>query len=172
MTRLTTERLVLRPFTEADIEPFAAINAEPDVMRYIGKGVPLTTEQTRESVAKFMRLREEQGWGIFAVDLAETGELLGLSALAVPEVPPALLPAVEVGWRIGPAHWAKGYAPEPARETIRFAFEDLDMDRLVACIHSVNAASIRVAEKLGMTLARETVVPEIDVPCRVYELHR
>lgn len=172
MTRLTTERLVLRPFTEADTEPFAAINADPEVMRYIGKGTPQTLEQTREAVDRMVRQWDEQGWGILAVDLAETGELIGFAALAVPRFLPEILPVVEVGWRIGRSHWGKGYAPEAAREAIRFAFEDLDMDRLVSCIHSENAASVRVAEKLGMTLERETVVPKLGVPCSVYELHR
>lgn len=170
MTRLTTERLALRPFTEADIEPYAAINADPEVMRYIGSGVPQTLEQTRAAVGRTIGRWRDQGWGTFAVDLAATGEMIGFAALAVPEFLPEILPAVEVGWRIARPHWGSGYAPEAAREVIRFAFEDLGMDRLVSCIHTGNAASIRVAEKLGMILERETVVPGPGVPCRVYEL--
>ncbi|WP_026922729.1 GNAT family N-acetyltransferase [Glycomyces arizonensis] len=171
MTRLRTERLVLRPFTEDDVEPFAAINADPEVMRYIGDGSPRTLEHTREAVATMTRRWEEQDWGTLAVCLAGTGELIGLTALAVPEFLPEILPAVEVGWRIGRAHWGKGYAPEAAREAIRFAFADRGMDRLVSCIHVDNAASVRVAEKLGMTLERTTTVPRLEVPCRVYEIH-
>ncbi|WP_051815416.1 GNAT family N-acetyltransferase, partial [Glycomyces tenuis] len=150
--RLRTERLVLRPFTEADAEPCAEINADPEVMRYIGDGRPRTAAQTREGVAKAVRRWEEHGWGTLAVTVASTGEFVGLAALAVPEFLPEILPAVEVGWRIGRRHWGRGYAPEAAREAIRFAFEDHGMDRLVSCIHRDNAASVRVAEKLGMTL--------------------
>ena len=169
---LKTERLVLRPFAEADVEPFAEINADPEVMRYIGTGEPRTLEQTRAAVVKTMGRWEEQGWGTLAVELADTGEFIGFAALAVPDFLPEILPVVEVGWRIAQPHWGNGYAPEAAREAIRFAFDDLDMDRLVSCIHSDNAASIRVAEKLGMTLERETTVPGHEVPCSVYEIRR
>ncbi|GAB3649770.1 GNAT family N-acetyltransferase [Glycomyces tarimensis] len=170
MTRLTTERLVLRPFTEDDVEPFAAINADPEVMRYIGNGEPRGIEETREGVRKSMSRWEEQGWGTLAVEHAESGEFLGFAALAVPEFLPEILPAVEVGWRIGRPHWGRGYATEAAREAIRFAFEELGMDRLVSCIHAENAASVRVAEKLAMTRERVTVVPVLEVPCHVYEV--
>lgn len=167
---LRTERLVLRPFAEDDVEPFAAINADPEVMRYIGDGAPRTPEQTRSAVAKTMRHWEEHGWGPLAVTVASTGEFIGFVVLAVPKFLPEILPAVEVGWRIGRPHWGRGYAPEAAREAIRFAFEDRGMDRLVSCVHHDNAASVRVAEKLGMALERETVVPGLEVPCLVYEL--
>lgn len=169
--RLETERLVLRRWTEDDAEPFAEMNADPEVMRYIGNGRPRTAQQTREAVEKLMRRWDEQGWGTFAVELAETGEFVGFAALAVPEFLPEILPAVEVGWRIKRSQWGRGIAPEAAREVMRFAFGELGLDRVVSCIHSANAASIRVAEKLGMTLERETTVPVHEVPCSVYELH-
>nr|WP_277605960.1 GNAT family N-acetyltransferase [Glycomyces sp. L485] len=169
---METDRLVLRPFTVADVEPFAEINADPQVMRYIGNGGPRTVEQTREGVERLVLHWDAQGWGTLAVELKETGELIGFAALAVPEFLPEILPAVEVGWRIARPHWGKGYAPEAAREAIRFAFDDLDMERLVSCIHAENAASMRVAEKLGMILERVTVVPGFEVPCRVYEIRR
>lgn len=168
--RLETERLVVRPLTEADAEPLAEINADPDVMRYIGDGRPRTFEQTRERVGKAVRHWEETGWGAFAVDLAETGELIGFAALAVPEFLPEILPVVEVGWRFSRVHWGNGYAPEAARAAIGYAFDEVGLDRLVSCIHRDNAASMRVAEKLGMTLERVTTIPGRGIPCHVYEL--
>ncbi|GAB3219093.1 GNAT family N-acetyltransferase [Glycomyces halotolerans] len=170
--RLKTERLLLRPFTEADLEPFAEINADPEVMRFIGDGRLRTLEQTRTGLEKTIKHWDETGWGTFAVCLADTGELIGFAALAVPEFLPEILPAVEVGWRLKRSRWGAGYAPEAAREAIRFAFEEMGLDRLVSCIHSDNAASVRVAEKLGMTLERETTVPGLEVPCKVYEIRR
>lgn len=167
--RLETERLVLREWTEDDVEPFAAMNADPDVMRYIGDGLPRTVQQSREAVELMMRRWDEQGWGTFAVELAETREFVGFAALAVPAFLPEILPAVEVGWRIERRRWGQGLAPEAARAVMGFAFDELGLDRVVSCIHSQNAASIRVAEKLGMTLERETVVPVREVPCSVYE---
>ncbi|THV41956.1 GNAT family N-acetyltransferase [Glycomyces buryatensis] len=170
--QLKTERLILRPFTEGDAEPFAAINADPEVMRYIGNGQPRDLERTREGIEKSVRDWDEQGWGTFAVEETATGELVGFAALAVPTFLPEILPAVEVGWRFKRDRWGRGYAPEAARAAIAFGFEEVGLDRVVSCIHSDNAASIRVAEKLGMTLERRTVVPGLEVPCSVYELKR
>ncbi|WP_199034568.1 GNAT family N-acetyltransferase [Glycomyces salinus] len=170
--RLETERLVLRPCTEADVEPIAQINADPEVMRYIGDGRPRNPEKTREGVEKSMRHWDEHGWGGFAVEIAETGEVIGLAVLAVPDFLPEILPAVEVGWRIERGRWGRGYAPEAARAAIGFALGEAGMDRLVSCIHSENAASRRVAEKLGMALERTTVVPGHGVPCEVWEIRR
>lgn len=170
--RIETERLVLRPFTGDDLEPYARINADPEVMRYIGDGAPRDRERTREGLEKSMRHWDEHGWGSFAVEIAETGELIGLAALAVPEFLPEILPVVEVGWRISRSRWGSGYAPEAARAAIDHAFDEIGLDRLVSCIHRDNAASRRVAEKLGMTLERETVVPGNGVPCEVWEIRR
>ncbi|GAB4008617.1 GNAT family N-acetyltransferase [Glycomyces albus] len=170
--RIETERLVLRPTTEADVEPLTELNADPEVMRYIGDGGPRTPQKTREGVEKSMRHWDEHGWGIFAVEIAETGEMIGIAPLAVPEFLPEILPAVEVGWRIKRARWGRGYAPEAARAAIAHAFGEIGLERLVSCIHRDNAASRRVAEKLGMALERVTVVPDLEVPCEVWEIRR
>ncbi|WP_100449083.1 GNAT family N-acetyltransferase [Glycomyces xiaoerkulensis] len=170
MTVLRTERLVLRPVTTADVEPLVEINADTEVMRYIGNGSPRTLAETRTAVEKMTRHWDEQGWGPFVVGLAGTGEPIGLAILAVPGFLPEILPAVEVGWRIGRNRWGRGYAPEAAAAVIRFAFEELGMERLVSCVHRDNTASVRVTEKLGMSLERETTVPDLEVPVKVYEL--
>lgn len=170
MIRLHTERLGLRPLSDEDAAPLAAVNADPEVMRYVGDGRPRTPERTRARIEEMERHWAEHGWGTFAVELADTGEFIGCIVLAVPEFLPEILPAVEVGWRFGRRHWGHGYAPEAAREVIRFAFEDIGMDRLVSCVYRGNTASARVAEKLGMALERETVVPDLEVQCLVYEL--
>ncbi|MDA1359135.1 GNAT family N-acetyltransferase [Glycomyces luteolus] len=167
---LRTERLLLRPLSTGDAEALAAINADPEVMRYIGNGAPRDLEQTEALVAKVASHWDEHGWGAFAVCENDTGDLVGLGILATPSFLPEILPATEVGWRIGRDRWGRGYAPEAARAVIGFAFGDLGLDRVVSCIHSENAASVRVAEKLGMALERETIVPGYEVPCSVYEL--
>ncbi|GAA2292820.1 GNAT family N-acetyltransferase [Glycomyces scopariae] len=167
---LKTERLSLRPLAESDAKDLAAINADPEVMRYIGSGAPRTPEQTEALCAKAAAHWDEHGWGAFAVSERATGDLVGLGILATPSFLPEILPATEVGWRIARERWGRGYAPEAARAVVGFAFGDLGLDRVVSCVHAENAASVRVAEKLGMALERETVVPGLDVPCRVYEL--
>jgi RimJ/RimL family protein N-acetyltransferase len=167
---LRTERLVLRPLAIADTEALAEINADPEVMRYIGDGGPLSPEATEARTAKAAAHWDEHGWGVFAAVEFQTGALVGWAALAIPAFLPEILPATELGWRIKRDRWGRGYAPEAARAVIGFAFGELGLDRVVSCIHSANAASIRVAEKLGMSLERETVVPGHGVPCSVYEL--
>jgi RimJ/RimL family protein N-acetyltransferase len=167
---LETERLVLRPLTTDDTEALAAINADPEVMRYIGHGTPRTLADTEALTAKVAAHWDAHGWGAFAVRENGTGDLVGLGILATPAFLPEILPATEVGWRIGRDRWGRGYAPEAARAVLGFAFGELGLDRVVSCIHSENAASVRVAEKLGMALERTTVVPDYEVPCSVYEL--
>ncbi|SDE28592.1 GNAT family N-acetyltransferase [Glycomyces harbinensis] len=167
---LETERLALRPLAAADAEALAAINADPEVMRYIGGGSPLTAEETEARTAKAEAHWDAHGWGVFAVSERDTGALVGWAALATPAFLPEILPATELGWRVKRDRWGRGYAPEAARAVLGFAFGELGLDRVVSCIHSENAASIRVAEKLGMTLERVTVVPGHEVPCSVYEL--
>ncbi|MCC3765943.1 GNAT family N-acetyltransferase [Glycomyces sp. TRM65418] len=168
--RLTTERLTLRPLVAADAETLDAINADPEIMRYIGDGRPKTTEATRAIAEKVEAVWAERGWGTFAVVENESGTLVGIGVMATPSFLPEILPATEVGWRIKRDRWGRGYAPEAARAVVGFAFDELGLDRVVSCIHVDNTASIRVAEKLGMTLERETIVPGLEVSCRVYEL--
>jgi RimJ/RimL family protein N-acetyltransferase len=167
---LETERLLLRPVAAADTAALAVMNADPEVMRYIGEGLPRTLEQTEGLVAKVTAHWDEHGWGAFAVTERDAGALVGLAILATPTFLPEILPVTELGWRIARDRWGRGYATEAARAVAGFAFGELGLDRVVSCIHSDNRASIRVAEKLGMTLERETTVPVYEVPCSVYEL--
>jgi RimJ/RimL family protein N-acetyltransferase len=167
---LRTERLLLRPLAADDAEALHVMNADPEVMRFIGNGEPLTLEETEARAAKAEAHWDAHGWGFFAAVETATGTLIGWAALATPHFLPEILPVTELGWRVRSDRWGRGYAPEAARAVAGFAFGELGLDRLVSCIHSRNAASIRVAEKLGMALERETTVPGFDVPCSVYEL--
>lgn len=169
---LETERLLLRPLVAEDADGLAVMNADPEIMRYIGNGQPKTAEETRALAEKIESTWSERGWGTFAVLEKESQDLVGIGVLATPTFLPEILPATEVGWRIRRDRWGRGYAPEAARAVIGFAFAELGLDRVVSCIHSDNTASIRVAEKLGMSLERKTVVPGDEVPCSVYELLR
>ncbi|THV32227.1 GNAT family N-acetyltransferase [Glycomyces paridis] len=169
---IETERLLLRPLAATDAPALAPINADPEVMRHIGNGQPLTPEATEARTAAAAAHWASHGWGVFAVEERDGGAFVGWAALATPTFLPEILPATEVGWRIARDRWGRGYAPEAARAAIGFAFGEIGLDRLVSCVNAANAASIRVTEKLGMTLERETVVPGYEVPCRVYELHR
>jgi RimJ/RimL family protein N-acetyltransferase len=167
---LETSRLLLRRWRSTDLEPFAAVTAQPEVMRYIHDGSTLDRAATAERLAAYRQHWDEHGFGLYAVEIKETGELAGFTGLAVPAFLPEIMPAVEIGWRLGRAHWGRGLATEAARRVVTHARAGLGLRRLVS-IHVVgNDASARVMVKLGMTLERETVQPGTGRPVRVYAM--
>jgi RimJ/RimL family protein N-acetyltransferase len=156
---LRTRRLILRPPVAADLDGFAAMNADPEVMRHIGAGRLRAREETRVGLEHVIGDWDRKGYGLFSVDSARTGQFLGWVTLAEPLFLPQVLPAVEIGWRFLRAHWGHGYATEAAQATMRFAFDDRGFERLVSIRHVDNHASRRVMEKLGMHQELETTVP-------------
>ena len=170
MVRIETPRLVLRPWDETDVPPFAAINADPEVMRWISDGSVRDEQQTRTLVAEIGELWDAEGYGLFAVEIRETGELAGFTGLAVPRFLPEVMPAVEIGWRLGRSCWGRGLATEAARAALRFAILERGLERLVSIVQVGNGASERIMVKLGMRLDRETVAPGTGRPLRVYAI--
>jgi RimJ/RimL family protein N-acetyltransferase len=146
---LETERLLLRQWREEDLEPFAALNADSEVMRHF----PSTEDRERsEAVAKaVMSAIEEQGWGFWAVEVGDGPPFIGFVGLAQTDFEAHFTPAVEVGWRLGREHWGMGYATEGARAAVEFGFEELDLTEIVSMTIPDNVRSRRVMEKLGMT---------------------
>ena len=169
---LRTDRLILRPWRDDDLDALAAVNADPEVMRYIMDGAVRDRQETAESLRAMARGWAERGFGLFAVEIRETGELAGWAGLAVPEFLPEVLPAVEIGWRLGRRHWGHGYATEAAAAALRFGFADLGLDRAVSIRHVDNARSARVMEKLGIGYAFRTVVPGNGQPVAVHAITR
>ncbi|WP_308193243.1 GNAT family N-acetyltransferase [Micromonospora trifolii] len=169
-TSLETPRLLLRCMRSDDLDGFAAINAQPEVMRYIHDGRTLDRAATAERLANSQRQWDKHGFGLYAVEVRETGELAGFTGLAVPTFLPEIMPAVEIGWRLGRAHWGRGLATEAAQAVVAHTRAALDLRRLVS-IHVVgNEASARVMVKLGMSLERETVQPDTGRQVRVYAM--
>ncbi|GAA3346943.1 GNAT family N-acetyltransferase [Amorphoplanes nipponensis] len=169
-TSLETPRLLLRRWRDDDLDGFAAITAQPEVMRYIHDGRTLDRPATAERLASYQRHWDEHGFGLYAVEIKETGELAGFTGLAVPVFLPEVMPAVEIGWRLGRAHWGRGLATEAARAVVARTRARLGLRRLVS-IHVVgNEASARVMLKLGMSLDRETVQPDTGRRVRVYAM--
>ncbi|TMR28688.1 GNAT family N-acetyltransferase [Nonomuraea zeae] len=172
MPELETERLTLRGWREEDLEPLTAIYADPAVMRFIGDGSVRTSEETAAGFARMRREWEERGFGMFAVEVRETGELAGWAGLTVPGFLPEVLPAVEIGWRLGRPFWGRGIATEAARAALRFGFTEAGLDRIVSICHVDHHASARVMTKLGMRQDRLTVVPAHGQPVRVLAITR
>ncbi len=148
---LETERLLMRRFTQDDFEPLAAIHADPMVMRYLGDGKPLAPAQTWLAMASYLGHWELRGYGLWAVEEKATRRFIGRIGLLNPEGWPSL----EIAWTLGRERWGNGFATEGARAALDFAFSKLKLDHLISIIHPDNAASIRVAIRIGETLERQ-----------------
>ncbi len=120
-------------------------------MRYIGGGSPLTREQSEAQISDFVRHWEERGFGLWAAELRESGDLVGFVGLVYQDE----WSETEVGWRLDRAYWGRGLATEGAVASLRYGFEELGLGRIIAIIQPENSASRRVAEKAGLTLRGE-----------------
>ena len=124
----TTERLVLRSWRPSDRAPFARLNADPEVVRFLNDGVPFTQAQSDELLDAILAHWEQRGFGLWcAAEREDPDECLGFVGLAVPSFLPSVLPAVEVGWRLARPAWGRGLATEGARASLRHAFDELDL---------------------------------------------
>lgn len=142
-----TERLVLRGFTDADREPFAALNADPEVVRHL-QG-PLSRERSDAFVDRITACWAERGHGLWALEARATGEFLGYTGLWPADFLPSG-PGVEVGWRLARSAWGHGYAPEAAREALAFGFTKVGLEEIVSFTATGNTASLRVMDKIGL----------------------
>ena len=144
--RLATPRLLLRRWTEADREPFAAVNADPEVMRHF----PATLDRAAsDTLAGYCdETFDRFGFGLSAVERREDGRFLGFTGLHRMRWYPD---DVEIGWRLSRAAWGQGFATEAASMWVGCARDVLRLPRLISIIHPDNAASFAVARKLGMT---------------------
>ena len=140
-------------------------------MLFIKGGQTSTRDESADAIKRWVSRWEQHGFGLWAAELVDEGRLAGFVGLNIPKEFPALLPAVEVGWRIDRALWGQGYATEGGRASVEFAFGELGLDRVIAIIHAENVASVRVAEKLGMAPCGTTESEEAGT-VRVFELLR
>jgi RimJ/RimL family protein N-acetyltransferase len=161
MISFRTARLVLRLPEESDVEPLMAMDADPQVMRYIGNGavIPPDRERALQAVTRRRKLWEEQGFGMCSVIVAETSEYAGWVMLAAPAFLPEILPAVEIGWRLRREYWGRGYATEAAAELLRFGLTEAGLEGVVSIRDIDNAQSGRVMDKLGLRFGFQTTVP-------------
>jgi len=151
---LETERLLLRRFTESDVANLHDLDGDPEVMRFVNGGKPVSRDVIREeTLPRFLRAYERfEGFGVWAAIERSTGEFVGWFEFyprkhGSPE-------EVELGYRLRRSAWGKGYATEGSRAVIRKGFTELGVQRVVAETMAVNAASRRVMEKAGLKFVR------------------
>lgn len=150
MISIETDRLLLRPFRETDLDIYAAIMADPEVMRFMDG--PQDRTAAWRGMAGCLGHWALRGYGLWAAEERASGELIGRIGLINPEGWPGL----EVGWLLARSHWRRGYATEGARAALGHAFDVLQADHVISLINPHNAASIRVAERLGESLEGRT----------------
>lgn len=145
---LGTTRLRLRRWRASDREPFATLNADPEVMRHFPG--PLDRGQSDELVARIEAEFELRGYGLWALERRDAGELIGFTGLAAVPFEAGFTPAVEIGWRLARPAWGNGYATEAARAALAFGFDRLGLDEIVSFAVPGNTRSRSVMERIGM----------------------
>lgn len=136
--------VILRDWKETDFEPFAEMNSDPEVMRYLA---PVTRS---ESLDTFDRIREEisqRGWGVWAVEV--DGIFAGMVGLHVPECKLPFPACTEVLWRLRKEFWGRGIAHTAAREAIDYGFSKVKLEEIVTFTTPTNLRSIRLMEHLS-----------------------
>ncbi|RNL78945.1 GNAT family N-acetyltransferase [Nocardioides marmorisolisilvae] len=149
MRALTTERLLLRQWRDDDREPFAALNADPEVMADFPRTV---TREEADALIDRHQVRLAAGEpGLFAVEVRDSGEFIGFVGLSVPAFEAAFTPCVEVGWRLARSAWGHGYASEGGRAALEHGFNTLMLNEIVSFTWEGNLRSRAVMERIGMT---------------------
>jgi RimJ/RimL family protein N-acetyltransferase len=146
---LETGRLRLRPFRRSDIDDYAALNADPAVLRFLGESAePWDRGRSWRHLAFLMGCWPLGGAGMWAVEHKDTDRFLGKIGFSAPEG----WPGFELSWALARPWWGNGYATEGASAALDYAFTVLKKDRIISLIHPENRASIRVAERIGEKL--------------------
>jgi RimJ/RimL family protein N-acetyltransferase len=145
--QLRTARLNLRAFTLRDLDAYAAICADPEVMRFIGTGGPIGRDGAWRHLAMFLGEWALRGQGMWAVERRDTGELIGRVGFLQPEG----WPGNEMAWTLARSAWGHGFASEAVSAAIAFGRDELGAGALISLIRPANERSIRLAERLGAT---------------------
>lgn len=157
VTTLETERLYLRQWQPSDFAIFADINADPEVMQYFPKLLSATVSDIVAN--KCQQLIKDKGWGFWAVSLKDGSEksdaFIGFVGLNDTHADLHFAPCVEIAWRLSKESWGQGYATEAAQASLKFAFNELALDEVVAFTAVINERSQRVMERIGMTNEQE-----------------
>ncbi|MEV7009283.1 GNAT family N-acetyltransferase [Streptosporangium sp. NPDC051022] len=145
---METERLIMRRWRRADREPFAALNADLEVMEHFP--APLGREQSDALVDRIEAGFDEHGYGLWALELRATGEFIGFTGLAWQTFEAPFTPALEIGWRLARPAWGYGYAREAAAAALAQGFGVTDQPEIVSLTAVGNLRSRAVMERLGM----------------------
>jgi RimJ/RimL family protein N-acetyltransferase len=169
MKPIETERLTLRLWNASDFDTYAAMCADPEVMRFLGPRRPLLRFEAWQTFASLIGHWHLRGFGMFAVVERTSGEVIGRIGPWEPEG----WPEFEIGWTLRPSHWGKGYATEAVRASIQYAFSELGRQHLISIIDPENIRSIAVATRVGEKFeGKLVIIPHPDKTFLQYGLKR
>ncbi|MEM9516945.1 MAG: GNAT family N-acetyltransferase [Actinomycetota bacterium] len=173
-TEIRTNRLALRRWRATDLPLFAALNADPAVMEFMPK--LLTRAESDAFVERISSSFDERAYGLWAVEVADSGAFVGFTGLSAALFEAPFTPAVEVGWRLARSSWGHGYATEAAHAALDDGFGRLGLEEIVSFTAVVNERSTAVMERLGMQrdIAGDFDHPALPVgdPLRLHVLYR
>lgn len=167
MDILNTERLQLRAFTRADLDDLATILADAEVMRFSLMS-PKSREETRSALESILAAYDKHGFGLYAVVHAQDRKLIGYCGFVVREVDGRR--EIELGCGLAPSYWGRGFATEALKACRDYGFRKLGFERLISIVDPRNIASIRVAEKAGMSLEKTSAFE--GSPLHIYGMTR
>jgi RimJ/RimL family protein N-acetyltransferase len=156
---LETARLRLRPWRDDDVEPLSRIYADPEVMLYVGPGTTRTRDQTEAAIERMRSLWARHGFGMWALELASSGQMVGRQGLGLL----AETPEVEISYCLARDAWGSGLATESGRAVVRFGFEVAGLDHIAGIAYPPNLPSQRVLAKCGLRYLRDTRYFDADV---------
>jgi len=149
----TSARLGFRNWLETDLEEMAAINADIAVMEFFPRLA--TKEETANFIQRMQKQWTDKGFCYFAVDKLENSEFIGFIGLSEQTFEAPFTPCVDIGWRLRKTAWNQGFATEGAARCLDFAFQDLNLQKIVAVAPKINVRSEQVMKKIGMKKLRE-----------------
>jgi RimJ/RimL family protein N-acetyltransferase len=172
MESAETERLWLRRWGPEHAGALAAVNAEPAVMEFLNGGRPLRRVESDLVSRRVGEHWDRYGFGLWAAVEKASERMIGFVGLSHPVWFPAWAETVEVGWRLHPDAWGRGFATEAGREALRVGFDDRGLESIVAFVHPENTRSLAVTGRLGMELAEEVDHPDAHHRLRVFRIGR
>ncbi len=163
-----SERIGFRNWTNEDLDEFAILNSDEEVMEHFPK--TLTSYEVRDLIIKLKKHFSENGFTYYAVEVLDSREFIGMIGLAFQEYKTRFTPAIDIGWRLNRKAWGKGYATEGAKRCLEYGFNELDIKKIISVCTINNRKSENVMKKIGMTKIGEFNHPEL-VNCPNYEKH-
>ncbi|KNF08350.1 acetyltransferase, GNAT family [Gottschalkia purinilytica] len=167
MIYIETERLILRDWKQSDLEEFRKINSDEVVMEYFPK--TLSEQETDAMYEAIQKEFEEYNYGLYAVEVKENKEFIGLIGFHRATFDSDFTPCVEIGWRLKKEAWGKGYATEGAKACLKYGFEQLGFEEIYSFTAKINTRSQNVMKKLGMNYVKDFNHPKVESDSVLYK---